>query len=200
MTNRDAYGSSRLTSIAVAGRGCGLPGETLRDWQPRYSFANPLRGHQRRTAQPTRSSGDHVAGQPAGGRRSSPGNSDQAFGRGSFGVLLAVETPLPEIAAAARAHETDILELSSTIPAPRALAGLNELRAIVPAVAEIWAGGACAGLRRRPGVSVLRAQSAIGPAVTAWRAREDETNNPKLAPQTSSTSKANPSPFQGNQP
>lgn len=189
MTNRDAYGSSRLTSIAVASRDRGLPGETLRDWQPRYSFANPLRGHQRRTAQPTRSSGDHVAGQPAGGRRSSPGNSDQAFGRGSFGVLLAVETQLPEIAAAARAHETDILELSSTIPAPRALAGLNELRAIVPAAAEIWAG-----------VSVLRAQSAIGPAVTAWRAREDETNNPKLAPQTSSTSNANPSPLQGKQP
>ena len=124
MTNRDAYDSLRLTSIAVAGRVFALPREALRDWQPRYSFANPLKGHQGRTAQPIRSGGDPAAGLPAGGRRSSPGKSDRAFGRESFEVLLAVETPLSQIAVA-RAHETDILELSSTIPAPRAPAGLG---------------------------------------------------------------------------
>ena len=95
---------------------------------------------------------------------------------GCLGISLGVQTPIPEIAAAARAHEADILALSfsAIIPAPQAVAGLAELRALVPAPIEIWAGGACAGLRPKPGVWVLRALDAIGPAVTAWRAREDE--------------------------
>lgn len=95
---------------------------------------------------------------------------------GCLGISLGVQTPIPEIAAAARAHDADILALSfsAIIPAPQAVAGLAELRALVPAPIEIWAGGACAGLRPKPGVWVLRALDAIGPAVTAWRAREDE--------------------------
>ena len=100
---------------------------------------------------------------------------------GCFGISLGVQTPIPEIAAAARAHEADILALSfsSMIPAPQAVAGLTELRALIPDTVEIWAGGACPGLRPKPGVSVLRALSAIGPAVTAWRAREDEGSTPE---------------------
>ena len=97
---------------------------------------------------------------------------------GCLGISLGVQTPIPEIAAAARAHKADILALSfsSMIPTAPAIAGLAELRALVPEVVEIWAGGACAGLRPKPGVFVLRALSAIGPAVTAWRAREDIRN------------------------
>ncbi len=100
---------------------------------------------------------------------------------GCLGISLGVQTPIPEIAAAARAHKADILAISfsSMIPALQALAGLNELRALVPETVEIWAGGACPGLRPKPGVSVLRALSAIGPAVTAWRAREDEGSTPE---------------------
>ena len=99
---------------------------------------------------------------------------------GCLGISLGVQTPIPEIAVAARAHEADILALSfsSMIPALQAIAGLTELRALVPATIEIWAGGSCAGLRPKPGVSVLRALSAIGPAVTAWRTREDEWRDP----------------------
>lgn len=95
---------------------------------------------------------------------------------GCLGISLGVQTPIPEIAAAARAHEADILALSfsSMIPTPQAVAGLSELRALVPTTVEIWAGGACGGLRPKSGVWVLRALAAIGPAVTAWRAREDE--------------------------
>ena len=99
---------------------------------------------------------------------------------GCLGISLGVQTPIPEIAAAARAHEADILALSfsSMIPASQATAGLTELRGLIPDSVEIWAGGACAGLRPKPGVTVLRALSAIGPAVTAWRAREDEGSAP----------------------
>ena len=64
------------------------------------------------------------------------------------------------------------------IPAHQATTGLAELRALVPETVEIWAGGSCAGLRPKPGVSVLRALSDIGPAVTAWRAREDDWRDP----------------------
>jgi methylmalonyl-CoA mutase cobalamin-binding subunit len=99
---------------------------------------------------------------------------------GCLGISLGVQTPIPEIAAAARAHEADILALSfsSMIPALQAIAGLTELRALVPETVEIWAGGACPGLRPKPDVSVLRALSAIGPAVSAWRARDEEKSAP----------------------
>jgi len=99
---------------------------------------------------------------------------------GCLCISLGVQTPIPEIAAAARVHKADVLALSfsSMIPALQATAGLAELRALVPETVEIWAGGACAGLRPKPGVSVLRALSAIGAAVTAWRAREDEGRAP----------------------
>ena len=92
---------------------------------------------------------------------------------GCLGISLGVQTPIPEIAAAARAHTADILALSfsSMIPAPQALAGLNELRALVPETVEIWAGGACPGLRPKTGFLVLRELSAIALAVGDWRAR-----------------------------
>lgn len=95
-------------------------------------------------------------------------------------VSLGVQTPVAEIAAAARAHGADILALSfsAIVPAAQAQAGLAELRALVPDASEIWAGGACAGLRPQPGVVVLRALSAIGPAVGAWRDRRGEPGAP----------------------
>jgi len=94
---------------------------------------------------------------------------------GCLCISLGVQTPIPDIATAARAHKADILALSfsSMIPAPQAAAGLAELRALTPASIDIWAGGACAGLRPRPGVTVLQGLSAIGPAVRAWRSRRE---------------------------
>lgn len=92
---------------------------------------------------------------------------------GCLGISLGVQTPIPEIAAAARAHKADILALSfsSIVPAAQAITGLIELRDLVPGTIEIWAGGACPGLRPRPGVYVLRGLASIGPAIEAWRAR-----------------------------
>jgi DNA-binding transcriptional MerR regulator/methylmalonyl-CoA mutase cobalamin-binding subunit len=97
---------------------------------------------------------------------------------GCLGISLGVQTPIPEIAAGARAHKADILALSfsSMIPAPQALSGLNELRALVPSNMEIWAGGACQGLRPKPGFQVFRELSAIAPAVRAWRSRAPESS------------------------
>lgn len=88
-------------------------------------------------------------------------------------VSLGVQTPVADIAAAARAMSSDILALSfsATFPAAQAQAGLAELRATAPEKAEIWVGGACAGLRARPGILIVRELSTIGPAVTAWRSR-----------------------------
>ena len=90
-----------------------------------------------------------------------------------LGVSLGVRTPIPEIAAAAKAHKADIVALSfsSIVPAPQAMTGLTELRAFLDGGVEIWAGGACPGLRPRPGLLVIRALSSIAPAVAAWRAR-----------------------------
>ncbi len=95
---------------------------------------------------------------------------------GCIGISLGVQTPIPEIAAAARAHGADILALSfsSTFPAPQAMTGLAELRALAPETVEIWAGGACPGLRPKAGCLVFRELSAIAPAVGAWRARVAE--------------------------
>ncbi len=97
-----------------------------------------------------------------------------------LGISLGVQTPIPEIAAAAKAHEADIvvLSFSSMFPALQATAGLAELRALAPQTVEIWAGGACAGLRPKSGVSVLRSLAAIGPAVSAWRDRDEEKSAP----------------------
>lgn len=87
-------------------------------------------------------------------------------------VSLGVQMPVGSIAAATRAHHADILGLSfsSLMSAAQAQAGLAELRTLTPAAVEIWAGGACAGLRERGGVRLIRALDAIALAVESWRA------------------------------
>jgi DNA-binding transcriptional MerR regulator len=89
-------------------------------------------------------------------------------------ISLGVQTPIPEIAAAVRAHRADILALSfsAIITAPQATAGLAELRSLLPPQVEIWAGGACAGLRASSEVQVLRGLTDVAAAVAAWRSRE----------------------------
>jgi DNA-binding transcriptional MerR regulator len=91
-------------------------------------------------------------------------------------ISLGVQTPISDIAAAARAQKSDILALSfsSLMSAAQAQAGLDELRALAPGDTEIWAGGACAGLRGREGVRVVRDLGAIGSAVEDWRTRAAE--------------------------
>jgi methylmalonyl-CoA mutase cobalamin-binding subunit len=94
-------------------------------------------------------------------------------------VPLGVQTPLWEIAAAARAQRVDIVALSFTpvVNPNQVVAGLGDLREQLPAAVEIWAGGSAPVLRRRPPrhVRVLEGLSQIGPAVAEWRVHNAST-------------------------
>jgi len=88
-------------------------------------------------------------------------------------VSLGVQTPVWEIAQAAEAERADLVALSFSAAAngTQAINGLAELRAGLPAAVEIWAGGACPALHRRPppGVLALRSLEDIAPALVRWR-------------------------------
>jgi DNA-binding transcriptional MerR regulator/methylmalonyl-CoA mutase cobalamin-binding subunit len=86
-------------------------------------------------------------------------------------VSLGARVPIPEIASAARAHGAQIVALSfsACMTSAQAHGGLAELRRTMDPGVQIWAGGACPGLRRGDGVSVLRSLADIAPAVLAWR-------------------------------
>jgi len=87
---------------------------------------------------------------------------------------LGVQTPIWDIVLAAAAQQIDIVALSfsSWINPNHALDGLAELRGKLPAATEIWAGGACSILARRPPKEALalRQLSDIAPALATWRA------------------------------
>lgn len=88
---------------------------------------------------------------------------------------LGVQMPLPDIAAAARAHRADIVALSfSAVLNPnQVLDGLAELRAALPGEVEIWAGGANPGLQRRgvaEGITVAGLDEIVA-GIAAWRER-----------------------------
>ena len=95
-------------------------------------------------------------------------------------ISLGVQTPIPDIAAAARAHRADVLALSFSGLAPPAqvLAALADLRALAGPEVEIWAGGAGAALRPPAGVALIPDLTAIAPAVAAWRGRAAATSGP----------------------
>jgi DNA-binding transcriptional MerR regulator/methylmalonyl-CoA mutase cobalamin-binding subunit len=88
---------------------------------------------------------------------------------------LGVQMPLPDIAAAARAHRADIVALSfSAVLNPNhVLAGLAELRAALPGEVQIWAGGSNPGLHRRgvvEGITVAGLDEIVA-RIAAWRER-----------------------------
>ncbi|WP_151635452.1 MerR family transcriptional regulator [Noviherbaspirillum aerium] len=74
-------------------------------------------------------------------------------------MSLGVQTPITEIARAAQTQHADIVALSfsSAMNGNQAIEGLRDLRAGLPEETEIWIGGGCAVLARRPppGISVL---------------------------------------------
>ena len=88
-------------------------------------------------------------------------------------LSLGVQTPIPEIASAARAHGGQIVALSfsASLNAKDVTQGLLDLRRQLPPDTEIWAGGACPVLHRRavPGVRVLAGFTAIGGQLQQWR-------------------------------
>jgi DNA-binding transcriptional MerR regulator/methylmalonyl-CoA mutase cobalamin-binding subunit len=92
-------------------------------------------------------------------------------------VSLGTQTPVWDIVLAATAQDIDIIALSfSPVMNPnQVIDGLNELRAKLPRSIEIWAGGRCPILQRRPpaDVKVLTELSALTTAVAEWRRKAD---------------------------
>jgi DNA-binding transcriptional MerR regulator len=86
---------------------------------------------------------------------------------------LGVQTPLWDIVLAARAQPADVVALSfsAAVNPHQAIDGLAELRSELPEAVEIWAGGGCQPLQRRPpaGVHVMRSLDEIAPALARWR-------------------------------
>jgi DNA-binding transcriptional MerR regulator/methylmalonyl-CoA mutase cobalamin-binding subunit len=85
---------------------------------------------------------------------------------------LGVQTPIWDIVLATKAQEIDLVALSfSPVMNPSlVLEGLNELRAKLPLTVEIWAGGRCPVLQRRPpaDVRVLQDFSDLTKAIIEW--------------------------------
>jgi DNA-binding transcriptional MerR regulator/methylmalonyl-CoA mutase cobalamin-binding subunit len=88
-------------------------------------------------------------------------------------IPLGVQTPVPDIARAARMQKIDIVALSfsETMNVNQAASGIEELRVLIPREIAIWVGGTCPILERRPidGVERLRQLSDIGPALARLR-------------------------------
>jgi MerR family transcriptional regulator, light-induced transcriptional regulator len=66
-------------------------------------------------------------------------------------ISLGLRTPIEQIAAAARAHNADLVGLSFTAAqnTAHAVRGLEELRGLLPPAVRIWVGGDCPALRKR---------------------------------------------------
>lgn len=88
-------------------------------------------------------------------------------------VSLGVETPIWDIALAAKALRSDIVALSVTgAMNPTALIeGLGELRQHLPASVELWAGGSAPALHRRgaPGVTAMSSLQQAHEQLRRWR-------------------------------
>lgn len=93
---------------------------------------------------------------------------------GAHCTSLGVQTPLPDIVEAARVQNADVVALSfSSAMNPRqAIDGLKELHARLPETVEIWAGGNCSALRKRPpGFVRVFGLHDIGAGIADWRQR-----------------------------
>lgn len=88
-------------------------------------------------------------------------------------LSLGTQTPLPDIAKAAQAHQVDIVALSFSLNLNpnQVFDGLQELRRLLPESIAIWAGGRNPVLRRRPiaGVQILGSLELIPGQVRDWR-------------------------------
>ncbi len=90
-------------------------------------------------------------------------------------ISLGTQTPIWDIVLAATAQDIDIIALSfSPVMNPnQVLDGLNELRAKLPLSIEIWAGGRCPVLQRRPPaeIKVISELTDLTAALSDWRHR-----------------------------
>jgi len=89
-------------------------------------------------------------------------------------ISLGVQTPITEIAKAAETQKVDIVALSfsASMNANHMAEGVRDLRARIEQRVELWAGGGCVGLHRRPPSELRVLELAdIGNALTDWRSR-----------------------------
>jgi DNA-binding transcriptional MerR regulator/methylmalonyl-CoA mutase cobalamin-binding subunit len=90
-------------------------------------------------------------------------------------LSLGVQTPIYDIAMAASAQRAEIvgLSFSASMNPNHVLDGLTELRAKLAFEVEIWAGGQCPILQRRPppDVRVIAGLAGIHEALRAWRTK-----------------------------
>ena len=88
-------------------------------------------------------------------------------------IPLGTQTPLLDIARAAQAHGADIVALSFSVAFPHRQIGglLEQLRQLLPAGVDIWAGGAgVARLVPPPGVTRLAGLGEVAAALAEWQA------------------------------
>jgi methanogenic corrinoid protein MtbC1 len=91
---------------------------------------------------------------------------------GAHCLSLGVQTPVMEIVDAAKAQSADIVALSfsSAMNTRQALDGLNELRSRLPSSVEVWVGGECPVLLKRPPEKIqVMSLLDISPRLTEWR-------------------------------
>jgi DNA-binding transcriptional MerR regulator/methylmalonyl-CoA mutase cobalamin-binding subunit len=93
---------------------------------------------------------------------------------GATCISLGTQTPVWDIALAARAQNVDIVAISfsAAFAAAQVGAGLQALRDQLPDGVEVWAGGSNPGLRRGriAGLTVLDSLDSVAPALANWRA------------------------------
>jgi len=96
---------------------------------------------------------------------------------GCICVSLGVQTPVWDLARAARAQRSDIVALSFTgcMNPNQLVAGLRELRALLPDSCAVWAGGSAPVLVRRriDGVEPISSLDVVSAQVQRWRAAND---------------------------
>jgi len=90
-------------------------------------------------------------------------------------ILLGPQTPIDEIARAARIKQVDVVCLSFSSAYSPALAaqGLAELRRLLPPNQQLWAGGTGVRAIRKPvdDVSLLPGFDDLYSSLAAWRGR-----------------------------
>lgn len=100
-------------------------------------------------------------------------------------ISLGVQMPVSEIAAAAVAHRADVVALSFSGAYPTQMIGrgLKDLKSLLPAHTDIWAGGAGVAAARLhiDGIQTYSSLESIAGAVTHWREKNIHQARP-LAP------------------
>ena len=95
--------------------------------------------------------------------------------QGCHCLSMGAKTPMSDIIKAAAVYQTDIVALSFSVSQNpnHVLDGLNELRRLLPAHIEIWAGGRAPVLQRRPPdkVSVISDVAQIESQLVRWRSQ-----------------------------